>query len=275
MDGFHVRNVGELAKRNGHPLFLPCTAAGVMKLLESVGVDPKGKRAVVMGRSDIIGMPVFQLLQKAGATVTLVHTGTVDVPSITREADILVVAAGVPQMVGREHIKPGAVVIDVGIHSVPNSKRLVGDVKFEEVSPVASAVTPVPGGVGPMTVAVLLEVRCESAVLVSCFSFVCFQNTVLAAKRSLQRPRMEFLALDIKEPVPSDDVICRVTPKRILQLASEVLRAQDSLFFLADLRFGRWALPSQSLIWWVPTRARCHCLCWSVSRTRPRARWWS
>lgn len=100
VDGFHVRNIGELAKRSGDPLFLPCTAAGVMKLLESANVNPKGKTAVVMGRSDIVGMPVFQLLQKAGATVTLCHTQTVNTERFTSEADILIVAAGQPLMVG-------------------------------------------------------------------------------------------------------------------------------------------------------------------------------
>ncbi len=205
VDGFHVRNIGELAKRSGDPLFLPCTAAGVMKLLESTNVSPKGKHAVVMGRSDIVGMPVFQLLQKAGATVTLCHTQTVDVESFTRSADILVVAAGQPQFVGEKHIKPGAVVIDVGIHSVPGSKHLVGDVKFEEAARVAGAVTPVPGGVGPMTVALLMR------------------NTVEAAKRTLQPKKMTFIKIAPTEPVPSDEVISRlVQPKLVAQLAEEI-----------------------------------------------------
>ncbi len=205
VDGFHVRNIGELAKRNGDPLFLPCTAAGVMKLLESSKVDCKGKHAVVMGRSDIVGMPVFQLLQKAGATVTLCHTQTVDVESFTSTADILVVAAGQPLMVGAKHIKKGAVVIDVGIHSVANSKKLVGDVKFDEAAAVASAITPVPGGVGPMTVALLMR------------------NTVDAAKRTLERKKMTYIQINPKEPVPSDEVISRtIKPKPVAQLAEEI-----------------------------------------------------
>jgi methylenetetrahydrofolate dehydrogenase (NADP+)/methenyltetrahydrofolate cyclohydrolase/formyltetrahydrofolate synthetase len=205
VDGFHVRNIGELAKRSGDPLFVPCTAAGVMKLLESANVNPKGKHAVVMGRSDIVGMPVFQLLQKAGATVTLCHTQTVDVESFTSKADILVVAAGQPQYVGAKHIKQGAVVIDVGIHSVPGSKHLVGDVKFDEVAKVASAITPVPGGVGPMTVALLMR------------------NTVDAAKRTLRARPMSYIKIEPADPVPSDEVISRlVQPKSVALLAEEI-----------------------------------------------------
>lgn len=203
VDGFHEHNVAELAKRSGKPLFLPCTAAGVIKLLDSIGFTLEGKTACVLGRSDIVGMPMFQLLQKAGATVTLCHTKTRDLAKITSQADLLVVAAGVPLYIGKEHVKPGAVVIDVGIHKPDGSKKLVGDVKFDEVKEVASAITPVPGGVGPMTVALLL------------------QNTIAAAQRALERAPMEYIPLNLVEPVPADEVVARIQPKPIAQVAEE------------------------------------------------------
>ena len=206
VDGFNIRNVGELGKRAGSPRFLPCTAQGVMELLKSANIDPKGKRAVVIGRSDIVGMPMFQLLQRAGATVTVCHSGTPNVREHTREADIVIAAAGIKEMVGADFIKKGAVVIDVGIHSAGDgSKKLVGDVDFAAVSEVAGAISPVPGGVGPMTVAMLL------------------QNTVRAAQTAAdKRHSMRFIALDLKEPVPSDEEICKVTPKRVAELAEEI-----------------------------------------------------
>lgn len=155
VDGFHPLNVAGLWQKTPH--VAPCTPAGIMKLLESIGVDPKGKRAVVIGRSNIVGLPVAKMLLDANATVTTCHTRTVDMPSVTREADILIVAAGRPKMVTADMIKPGAVVIDVGMDRDPQTGKLCGDVDFEEVSKVAGAITPVPGGVGPMTIACLME----------------------------------------------------------------------------------------------------------------------
>ena len=155
VDGFHPLNVAGLWQKTPH--VNPCTPAGIMKLLESIGIDPKGKRAVVIGRSNIVGLPVAKMLLDANATVTTCHTRTVDMPSVTREADILVVAAGRAKMVTADMIKPGAVVIDVGMDRDPQTGKLCGDVDFEDVSKVAGAITPVPGGVGPMTIACLME----------------------------------------------------------------------------------------------------------------------
>ena len=154
VDGFHPLNVGRMVARQ--PGFLPCTPAGIMALLEAAGVDPDGKRAVVIGRSNIVGKPVSVLLARANATVTVCHTHTRDLPDETRRADILIAAAGVPRMVTAEMVKPGAAVIDVGIHRLPEG-GLCGDVAFETVKEVAGAITPVPGGVGPMTVAMLMK----------------------------------------------------------------------------------------------------------------------
>ena len=155
VDGFHPLNVAGLWQKTPHGA--PCTPAGIMKLLESIGIDPKGKRAVVIGRSNIVGLPVAKMLLDANATFTTCHTRTVDMPSVTREADILIVAAGRPKMVTADMIKPGAVVIDVGMDRDPQTGKLCGDVDFEDVSKVAGAITPVPGGVGPMTIACLME----------------------------------------------------------------------------------------------------------------------
>ena len=155
VDGFHPLNVAGLWQKTPH--VNPCTPAGIMKLLASIGVDPKGKRAVVIGRSNIVGLPVAKMLLDANATVTTCHTRTIDMPSITREADILVVAAGRAKMVTADMIKPGAVVIDVGMDRDPETGKLCGDVDFEAAKEVAGAITPVPGGVGPMTIACLME----------------------------------------------------------------------------------------------------------------------
>jgi len=162
VDGFHPVNIGRLAMKGHEPLFIPCTPYGVMVLLERSGVKLEGSRAVVLGRSNIVGLPVSFLLLHANATVTVCHSRTRDLPSVTREADVLVAAVGRPEMVRRDWVKPGAVVIDVGINRIsdPSQKsgfRLVGDVAFDEVKEVASAITPVPGGVGPMTIAMLLQ----------------------------------------------------------------------------------------------------------------------
>ena len=155
VDGFHPGNVAGLWQKTPH--MSPCTPAGIMKLLEAVGVDPKGKRAVVIGRSNIVGLPVAKMLLDANATVTICHTRTVDMPSVTREADILVVAAGRAKMVTADMVKDGAVIIDVGMDRDPETGKLCGDVDFDAVAPKCSAITPVPGGVGPMTIACLME----------------------------------------------------------------------------------------------------------------------
>ncbi|RMF35326.1 MAG: bifunctional methylenetetrahydrofolate dehydrogenase/methenyltetrahydrofolate cyclohydrolase FolD [Chloroflexi bacterium] len=168
VDGFHPINIGRLAMKGREPLFVPCTPAGVIELLDRTGVEIEGKEAVVLGRSNIVGLPVSMLLLHRNATVTICHSRTRDLPAVTRRADILVAAVGRPRMVKGDWVKPGAVVIDVGVNRVedPTAKRgyrLVGDVDFEEVKEVASAITPVPGGVGPMTIAMLLTNTVRSA----------------------------------------------------------------------------------------------------------------
>lgn len=154
VDAFHVVNTGRIML--GDYLFLPCTPAGIMKLLEHEGIDPSGKECVVIGRSNIVGKPMAMLLLHANGTVTICHSRTKNLPEVTRRADILVVAIGKANFVTKEMVKPGAVVIDVGMNRLENGK-LTGDVDFEGVSEVAGAITPVPGGVGPMTITMLLE----------------------------------------------------------------------------------------------------------------------
>ena len=151
-DGLHTLNLGRLIKAEPGPR--SCTPAGVMALLARHGVALSGQRAVVVGRSILVGQPMALMLQAADATVSVAHSRTTDLAALTRQADVLVVAAGRPRMIGAEHVKPGAVVIDVGIHRTESG--LCGDVRFEEVEPLASAISPVPGGVGPMTVTMLL-----------------------------------------------------------------------------------------------------------------------
>ncbi|XP_039048382.1 bifunctional protein FolD 4, chloroplastic-like isoform X1 [Hibiscus syriacus] len=168
VDGFHPLNIGRLAMRGREPLFVPCTPKGCIELLHRYGVDIKGKRAVVIGRSNIVGMPAALLLQREDATVTIVHSRTKNPEEITRQADIIISAVGQPNMVRGSWIKPGAVIIDVGINPVedassPRGYRLVGDVCYEEACKIAEAVTPVPGGVGPMTIAMLLSNTLNSA----------------------------------------------------------------------------------------------------------------
>lgn len=160
VDGFHVENVGALTQ--GAPRFIPCTPYGVMKLLEKAQVDLKGKEAVIVGRSNIVGKPMAALLLAKGATVTICHSQTVDLAAHTRRADVLVAAVGRPLMISGAMIKPGAVVIDVGINRQDNG-RLCGDVDFPSASSVASLITPVPGGVGPMTITMLLTNTVEAA----------------------------------------------------------------------------------------------------------------
>ena len=154
VDAFHPYNVGKIMI--GDYDFLPCTPAGVMALLERSNIDPAGKRCVVIGRSNIVGKPMAMLLLHANGTVTVCHSRTKDLSAICREADILVVAIGRADFVGADMVKPGAVVIDVGMNRREDGK-LTGDVNFSEVEPIASAITPVPGGVGPMTITMLLK----------------------------------------------------------------------------------------------------------------------
>ncbi len=168
VDGFHAENAGLLSQ--GRPRFIPCTAAGVQKMILDAGVETRGKHVVIVGRSDIVGKPLALLLAKRGpggdATVSLCHSHTSNLKAMTRQADILIAAVGIPQLITADMVKPGGVVIDVGINRITDGdkSRLVGDVDFNTVVDVAKAVSPVPGGVGPLTVAMLLE------------------NTVLAAK---------------------------------------------------------------------------------------------
>lgn len=170
VDGFHPVNIGRLAQKGREPVFIPCTPAGCMVLLEKAGAQLSGANAVVLGRSNIVGMPVALLLVKANATVTICHSRTRDLPSVVRQADVLVAAIGQPEFVKKEWVKPGAIIIDVGINqkedlSAKRGYRLVGDVAFDEVSEVAGAITPVPGGVGPMTIAMLLKNTLHAAEL--------------------------------------------------------------------------------------------------------------
>jgi len=162
VDGFHPYNVGRLA--TGNPLFQPCTPYGVMKMLERTGVELKGKEVVVVGRSNIVGKPVALMCLAEHATVTICHSRTQDLPGKVAAADVVIAAVGVPEMVKGDWIKEGAVVIDVGVNRV-GEKKLVGDVEYDAAFERASAITPVPGGVGPMTITMLLY------------------NTVVSAKR--------------------------------------------------------------------------------------------
>ncbi len=152
-DGLHTLNLGRLLK--GEPGPRSCTPAGVMAMLRSNGIDPAGKRAVVIGRSILVGQPMALMLQAANATVTIAHSRTADLAAHTKEAEILVVAAGRPEFIGVDHVRPGAAVVDVGIHRKPEG-GLCGDVRADEIESIAGALSPVPGGVGPMTVTMLL-----------------------------------------------------------------------------------------------------------------------
>lgn len=213
VDGFGIQSIGELAKRGGRPLFTPCTPKGVMVLLQEAGVDIRGKNAVVLGRSDIVGSPVSYLLKNADATVTVCHSRTADLPDVVRRADIVVAAIGKAQFVKGDWLKPGAVVIDVGTNFVPDDtkksgQRLVGDVDFDSAVEVASQITPVPGGVGPMTIAMLL------------------QNLVDSADATFDREKkrkISPLPLRLEDPIPADHVISRKQhPKHITTIAKEV-----------------------------------------------------
>jgi methylenetetrahydrofolate dehydrogenase (NADP+)/methenyltetrahydrofolate cyclohydrolase len=166
VDGFHPINAGRLAI--GRPGLVPCTPSGSMRLIRSVEPKLAGKHAVVIGRSNIVGKPMGQLLLAADCTVTIAHSKTTDLPAMARQADILVAAVGKPEMVTGDWVKPGAIVIDVGINRVPaadGKTKLVGDVHYESAAAKAGAITPVPGGVGPMTIACLLENTLRAAKL--------------------------------------------------------------------------------------------------------------
>ncbi|MGK5508964.1 bifunctional methylenetetrahydrofolate dehydrogenase/methenyltetrahydrofolate cyclohydrolase FolD [Brevibacillus formosus] len=166
VDGFHPISIGNMVL--GNDTMLPCTPHGIIELIKRTGTPLAGKNAVVIGRSNIVGKPVSLLLQQENATVTMCHSRTQNLEEYTQKADILVVATGRAHMIGKEHVKPGAVVIDVGVNRIETGK-LVGDVKFDEVKEVASFLTPVPGGVGPMTITMLLK------------------NTVAAAKKQAKQ----------------------------------------------------------------------------------------
>ena len=213
VDGFGGPNIGELAKRGGKPSFIPCTPKGVMVLLKESGVELRGKNAVVLGRSDIVGAPVSYLLKNADATVTVCHSKTQNLPEVVKNADVLVAAIGKEHFVKGDWIKPGAVVIDVGTNFIPDDsrksgQRLVGDVDYEAASEVAGQITPVPGGVGPMTVAMLM------------------QNVVDAADAAQERQKARHitpLPLKLEKSIPSDIAISRGQhPKLINKVAAEV-----------------------------------------------------
>mmetsp|Transcript_19319 Transcript_19319/g.48671 ORF Transcript_19319/g.48671 Transcript_19319/m.48671 type:complete len:356 (-) Transcript_19319:25-1092(-) len=167
VDGFHPLNIGKLCMKGRTPLFVPCTPAGCMVLLERCGIPIKGKRAVVVGRSNIVGLPAAMLLNERDATVTIAHSRTPNMAEVVKEADIIIAAAGQAQMIKKEWVKPGAAIIDVGTNPIddPSKKagyRLVGDADFDDCKEVAGAITPVPGGVGPMTIAMLLHNTLQS-----------------------------------------------------------------------------------------------------------------
>ena len=162
VDGFHPQSVGALCI--GQPGFVSCTPAGIIQLLKRSGIEIAGKECVVLGRSNIVGKPMALLLLRENATVTIAHSKTKDLKEVTKRADILIVAVGRPKLVTRDYVKEGAVVIDVGINRDENNK-MCGDVDFDDVAPVCNAITPVPGGVGPMTIAMLLNNCIESVKL--------------------------------------------------------------------------------------------------------------
>ncbi|KAF9167287.1 tetrahydrofolate synthase [Actinomortierella ambigua] len=217
VDGFHTTNIGRLAKLSTQPDFVPCTPKGVLELIRSTGIEIEGKNAVVVGRSDVVGAPTFHLLNKHNATVTLCHDKTRDLHEKVGTADILVVAAGSAELIKGEWLKKGAVVIDVGINPRPDPTkksgiRLVGDVEFSTAQHVAGHITEVPGGVGPMTVAMLME-----NTLISARRF--WQAATLARSSTSFKP----LPLQLKTPVPSDiDIALAHTPKHIRNVAQEI-----------------------------------------------------
>ncbi|CAG8559950.1 12469_t:CDS:10 [Funneliformis mosseae] len=229
VDGFHAINIGNLAKRNCIPLFSPCTPKGILELLKRSGIEICGRKAVVVGRSDIVGFPVFALLSSCDATVTLCHSKTKNLPELVKTADILVVAIGKADFIKGDWIKPGAVVIDVGTNAIEgkykfSSMKYIWDVEFSSASTVASYITPVPGGVGPMTVAMLL------------------QNTFESTKRFWQESRekkISLLSLKPLSPVPSDiDVASAQIPKSIKTLAEELGLAPNEFELITPTPLG-------------------------------------
>lgn len=212
VDGFHSLNMGKLVKKDEDPLFVACTPKGCIRLLKETGCPISGQRAVVVGRSNIVGMPVFQLLNRLDATTTLCHSRTKNLGEIVKQADIVIAAVGRARMIQGDWIKPGAVVIDVGTNPVPDATkksgyRLVGDVDFDNAVKYASAITPVPRGVGPMTIAMLMD------------------NLVISAKRFFEGTRTpwSYLTINPQVPVPSDiEIASAQTPKPIKQVAQEL-----------------------------------------------------
>lgn len=213
VDGFGRYNVGELAKRGGSPAFMPCTPSGVIELIKTTGVDFKGKNAVVIGRSDIVGTPVAAMLKNLDCTVTICHRYTQNLPELVKQADIVIAAVGVAELIKGDWIKEGAVVVDVGINykvdpSTKSGRKLVGDVDFQSVAEKAAFVTPVPGGVGPMTVAMLCSNVYDAAV---------------AQAKEAHKHRFQVLPLKLESPVPSDIEISRAQrPKKIGIVAREL-----------------------------------------------------
>ena len=228
VDGFSALNLGALSKRGPIPPLVACTPKACIHLLEASGIELEGARAVVIGRSDIVGRPVSQLLLRRNATVTIAHSRTRDLPSVVREADVLVVAIGSPLFVKADWLKPGCVVIDCGIGYVPDpsrksGRRMVGDVDFESAKQVASAITPVPGGVGPMTVAMMLSNVVDAALS---------NRSSAASSSSSSSSAWELAKLPLKllRPVPSDIAIARAQqPKPVSQLAREIGLLPDEL----------------------------------------------
>ena len=186
VDGFHEANLGALMA--GRPGVVPCTPLGCMRLIEHAGMQIAGRHAVVIGRSNIVGKPVAMLLLQKDATVTICHSKTPDIEAITKQADILVAAVGRAKLVTAAMVKPGACVIDVGINRLPDGK-LAGDVDFESVKEVAGWITPVPGGVGPMTIAMLLENCLNAAARESRFLIFPACRNSSGSSRSTSRPR--------------------------------------------------------------------------------------
>lgn len=220
VDGFDRYNVGELAKRGGKPLFKPCTPNGIIELIKQTGIQLRGKNAVVIGRSDIVGTPVAAMLRNEDCTVTICHRYTYDLPYVLSQADVVVAAVGIPEYVKADWIKKDAVVIDVGINykedpSAKNGRKLVGDVDYTPVAKKAGFITPVPGGVGPMTVAMLCSNVYDAAVL-----------QASKAHEHAFKP----LPLELKDPVPSDIAISRAQkPKKITKIAQELGLIENEL----------------------------------------------
>ena len=213
VDGFHNYNVGQLSKRGGTPHFKPCTPNGIIELIKTTGIELRGKNAVVIGRSDIVGTPVATMLRNEDCTVTICHRHTKNLAEVVARADIVIAAVGIPEYVNASWVKDGAVVIDVGINykddpTAKNGKKLVGDVAYDEVAKKAGYITPVPGGVGPMTVAML----CSNV----------YDAAVLHAQKAHEH-RFTVLPLKLESPVPSDIDISRAQkPKVITKIAKEL-----------------------------------------------------